>query len=459
MQTQATWQEVLTQLKPRIGESFLEKWFQSVRCIEFSEGDLVLWVPDTFHRDWIQDHFGKDLRDSIKSIGGNTPRIKFVVGDNGRMPEADQRPDLSQARDWPRSKPSIKPPTRSQSESVSCGLNQRYIFDNFVVGPSNEFAHAACKAVAEQEARNYNPLFIYGGVGLGKTHLLNAVGNHLMQANNGARVLCIQTENFVNEMIHGIRYEKMNEFRNKYRKQYNILLMDDVHVLAGKEQTQEEFFYTFNDLYSSGKKIIMTSDRFPKDMPELKERLRSRFESGIIVDIQPPEFETRLAILTGKAEEQGIDLPHEVAMFLAEKLTGSTRTLEGTLIRLGAFSSFAGQTIDIRMASDVLSAIHDEGDSLLTSDLIMKTVAEYFKIKVSDLKSKKRNRKYAYPRQLAMYLVREFLGLSYPEIGSCFGGKNHATVIHAYKKIVGCQEQSQETRLHIASIKRSLGVG
>ncbi len=443
MTDQKHWERVLESLRIRVGEESFEGWFRPLRLVGRQSDDLLVEVPNSFYQDWIRDRYGEDLRKALDEAGGEIKSVKFLV--NPEMIRAAEEAAASKG------KPGRKTTTHPD-------LNSRYTFENFVVGPSNQFAHAACRAVAEGAAKTYNPLFIYGGVGLGKTHLLNAVGNRIYQRNPRKRLICIQAETFMNDLINSIQQEKMGSFRKKYRKSCDVLLMDDIEILSGKERTQEEFFYTFNGLYESGKKIVLTSDRFPKDMPELEERLRSRFESGIIVDIQAPEFETKLAILRKKAEDDRIDIPDDVAVFLANNIKSNIRSLEGSLIRLGAFASVTGMELSVDLAKDVLKNLLDQEKKPISPDEIMKATAAYFQMKVSDLKSPRRFRKFAYPRQLAMYLCRDLVGLSYPEIGQSFGGKDHATVIHACKKVQQMIQNDIETGRHLSAIRRELGV-
>lgn len=334
-------------------------------------------------------------------------------------------------------------------------LNIRYTFESFVLGSSNQFASAAAMAVANNPATTYNPLFIYGGVGLGKTHLVNAIGNAILKNNPEMKVCYYTSEKFMNELINSLRYAKMDEFRNKFRSM-DVLLIDDVQFIAGKERTQEEFFHTFNALYDSHKQIVVTSDKFPKEIPGLEERLRSRFEWGLIADIQAPDMETKQAILRMKAEQNGIDLPREVAMFLASAVSSNIRELEGYLIRIGAFASLTATPITLAMAQEVLKDIMVEKRRELTVEEIQKLVATHFSVKVSDLKSAKRMKALVLPRQIAMYLSRQLTSCSYPEIGERFGGKDHSTIIHAIKKIEKNMEDDFQLRTTITSLKKDL---
>jgi chromosomal replication initiator protein len=323
------------------------------------------------------------------------------------------------------------------SPSLQPIFNPKYTFDHFVVGASNQFANAACLAVANLPAKNYNPLFIYGGVGLGKTHLLHAIGNHILKHHvlPDMRKICyISSEEFTNELINSLRYEKMDEFRNKFRRM-DILLIDDIQFISGKERTQAEFFHTFNSLYEARKQIVVTSDKFPKDIPNFEERLRSRFEWGLIADIQPPDIETKVAILRKKAEIENIPLPNDVAFFLAQQIDSNVRMLEGSLIRLGAFASLTKTPIDMHLAKEVLKNIIKPKEELISIDLVQKVVSSYFNMKISDLKVRRKYKGYVVPRQIAMYLSRKLTNASLLEIGEKFGGKDHSTVLHSIKKV------------------------
>jgi chromosomal replication initiator protein len=313
-------------------------------------------------------------------------------------------------------------------------LNPKYTFDSFVVGTSNQFAHAACMAVGEQLAKTYNPLFIYGGVGLGKTHLLHAIGHHARQRDPRIRVSYVSSEKFTNDLINSIRFDSTVEFRNRYRS-LDLLLIDDIQFIAGKERTQEEFFHTFNDLYDSSKQIVISSDRVPREIPTLEERLRSRFEWGLIADIQPPDLETKAAILRKKAQAQGVRLPDEVSLFIAKHVKSSIRELEGSLVRLAAQASFTHREISLELAQDVLKELSAEQQRLPTIPSIQRAVAEFFGVRVDDLRSRGRNKSIVLPRQVAMYLCREIVKASLPDIGDGFGGKDHSTVIHACEKV------------------------
>ncbi|MYA28537.1 MAG: chromosomal replication initiator protein DnaA, partial [Nitrospira sp. SB0666_bin_27] len=333
--------------------------------------------------------------------------------------------------------------------------NPKYTFENFVVGASNQFAPAASLAVAEQPARSYNPFFIYGGVGLGKTHLLNSIGNFVMEKGD-LRIAYVTTEQFTNEVINSIRYDKMMELRRRYRN-IDMLLIDDIQFLAGKERTQEEFFHTFNALYEDRKQIVLSSDRFPKEMPSMEERLRSRFEWGLIADLQPPDVETRIAILRKKSEEEGIVIGEEVIHLLAEGLKSNIRELEGALIRLGAYSTLTGQPITMDMVKTVLRDLLGNKKKVITPEDVQDVVAKRFHVKVAELKSKRRTKTVVHPRQIAMYLCRELTDASFPEIGREFGGKDHTTIIHACRQIEKALEKDNALRATLDSLKEEIG--
>jgi chromosomal replication initiator protein len=445
MQVDKTWSAIVEELARRVGAAGVSTWFSDLKLTAVNGRVLTIESPNHFTSDWIKKNYKTHLKEAASAALGADYDFELIVSSSQETHQAIVR-EKSETKDKPKPKPI----------SSTHAVITKYTLENFVVGRSNQFAYAACQAVAEKKARNYNPLFIYGGVGLGKTHLLNAVGNRLLDHNSSLKVVCIQAETFMNEMINAIREEKMPEFRNRYRREIDVLLMDDIEIIAGKERTQEEFFYTFNDLYLDGKKIVITSDKFPKEMTTLEERLRSRFESGIIVDIQPPEFETRLDILRRMSELEDITLPDEVAYYMAERVKSNVRKLEGSLIRLAAVTSLSGQPISIDLAEEVIKAVLDDPNTKLSAEDVMKKVAAYFKIKVSDMKSPKRNRKYTLPRQIAMYLCREMCSMSYPEIGSSFGGRDHSTVIHSCRKIGIDKNTDQELERHIEALKRKL---
>ncbi|HEY6839349.1 MAG TPA: chromosomal replication initiator protein DnaA, partial [Geobacteraceae bacterium] len=392
------WLEVQANIAKVLTPQSFSTWIKPIRFLGVTDNILELEVPNKFVKDWIHETYLPMIQEAVCSLAGSALRIEFKVGDAQRhhteAPKEETPPGRSAGK---KEKEHVEP---------NVTLNPKYTFDSFVCGGSNQFAHAASQAVANNPATNYNPLFIYGGVGLGKTHLLTAIGNHVLARNKKARVSYYTSEKFMNELINCLRYNKMEQFRNKFRNM-DILLIDDVQFIAGKERTQEEFFHTFNSLYESHKQIVVTSDKFPKDIPGLEERLRSRFEWGLIADIQPPDIETKMAILKKKAELDAIPLGDDVALFLASSSTTNVRELEGMLIRLGAFSSLTGKPISLTMAREVLKDIIVDKSRDITVEIIQKFIADHYKIKVADLKSAKRLKALVVPRQIAIYLCRE----------------------------------------------------
>jgi chromosomal replication initiator protein len=425
------WSKVTDALKERVGQQNFDIWIKPIHFIS-AEGEKVeLEVPNRFFKEWINEHYSVHIKESVSLLTHVPCQLQFRIRNektNGKDPVSQPLPSFEQHSLHP-SQPIFTP---------------KYTFDHFVVGASNQFAHAACLAVADSPAKNYNPLFIYGGVGLGKTHLLHAIGNHILQHRilPEVRKICyISSEEFTNELINSLRYEKMDEFRNKFRRM-DILLIDDIQFIAGKERTQAEFFHTFNSLYEARKQIVVTSDKFPKDIPNFEERLRSRFEWGLIADIQPPDTETKVAILKKKAEMENIVLPNDVAFFLASQIESNIRILEGSLIRIGAFASLTKTSIDVQLAKEVLKNIIKPKEEFISIDLVQKVVSNFFNIKISDLKVKRKYKGYVLPRQIAMYLSRKLTNASLLEIGDKFGGKDHSTVLHSIKKIE--QKMTQE---------------
>ncbi|HUL21303.1 MAG TPA: chromosomal replication initiator protein DnaA [Thermodesulfobacteriota bacterium] len=418
------WIKVTDALRERVGQQNFDIWIKPIHFIS-GEGEKVeLEVPNRFFKEWINEHYSVHIKEAVSLLTRVPCQLQFRIRNekiNGKDPVSQPSPSYEQHLPHP-------------SQPI---FNPKYTFDHFVVGASNQFAHAACLAVADSPAKNYNPLFIYGGVGLGKTHLLHAIGNHILQHRilPELRKICyISSEEFTNELINSLRYEKMDEFRNKFRRM-DILLIDDIQFIAGKERTQAEFFHTFNSLYEARKQIVVTSDKFPKDIPNFEERLRSRFEWGLIADIQPPDTETKVAILRKKAEMENIALPNDVAFFLASQIDSNIRILEGSLIRIGAFSSLTKTPIDIQLAKEVLKNIIKPKEEFVSIDLVQKVVSNFFNIKISDLKVKRKYKGYVLPRQVAMYLSRKLTNASLLEIGDKFGGKDHSTVLHSIKKV------------------------
>ena len=409
-------------------------WFGSIRLVSSTEDSVTLEVQNKFFKDMLLDRYTKLINSSIAKSCGKEMRVEFALKETSA--DVAAKPPLDHdAKEKAQAKPFWPFSRDKQEPGKEIGLNSKYTFDSFVIGPSNRFAHAASSAVCDSPAKAYNPLFIYGGVGLGKTHLMHAIGHKVLQKFPKAKVLYISSEEFTNQLIGAIQNRTTTKFREKYRH-VDILLIDDIHFIAGKESTQEEFFHTFNTLYDAHKQIVVSSDRPPKEIQALEERLVSRFEWGLVTDVQPPDFETRMAILKKKSERETITLPDDVYYFLAEKIKSNIRELEGALIRIVAYAKLVGKEISVDMVKDVLKDMIKEGEKKITIDIIQKKVCEYFDMKLSDMKVKKRSRGIAYPRQIAMYLARQLTDYSLPEIGEYFGGRDHTTVMHAYDKIM-----------------------
>ncbi|TCS80824.1 chromosomal replication initiator protein DnaA [Tepidibacillus fermentans] len=437
-QLQTLWKKTLSVIEGKISKPSFETWLQSTQASSLIKDQLTIIAPNEFARDWLESRYSILIQETLYEITGENFKIKFIIPSTTEM---DFIPD-------PTPKKKIVPPTEDEDSQYKSILNPKYVFDTFVIGAGNRFAHAASLAVAEAPAKAYNPLFIYGGVGLGKTHLMHAIGHYVIQHNEKAKVLYISSEKFTNEFINAIRDNKTVEFRNKYRN-IDVLLIDDIQFLAGKESTQEEFFHTFNALHEANKQIIISSDRPPKEIPTLEDRLRSRFEWGLITDIQPPDLETRIAILRKKAKAENLDIPNEVMIYIANQIDTNIRELEGALIRVVAYSSLINKDMSVELAAEALKDIIPSAKPKeITIHSIQKAVAEYYGLKLDDLKAKKRTRAVAFPRQVAMYLTRVLTDLSLPKIGEDFGGRDHSTVIHAYEKIMS--ELKTDTELQQA---------
>lgn len=412
-----TWDEVLGRIAPKVNAHSFSTWFKPTRFVEEDASSLRIQVPNGWFAEWLRTNYLPLIQDALREIARPGVAVEFLTG------EARRSAAVVSAGPDGAAQPPASPPW----------LNPRYTFDCFVVSSCNQFAHAAAVAVAEQPTRSYNPLYIYGGVGLGKTHLMQAIGNRLAQRGS-MRMRYLSTEHFMNELINAIRFEKTMEFKEQYRN-VEVLLIDDIQFLAGKERTQEEFFHTFNALYDAQKQIVITSDCPPREIPTLEERLRSRFEWGLIADIQPPDLETKVAILRKKAEAEGSRLPDDVALFIASNSKSNIRELEGALIRVIAYASVAGREITVDLARETLRDLLTPESPSLTVESIQKLVADYYNIKVSELKSRNNSQQVAFPRQIAMYLCKQLTDCSLPEIGRRFGGKHHSTVIHAIRKL------------------------
>jgi chromosomal replication initiator protein len=433
--------DILAQIKPKITKIISEEsyntWIEPIEFVEHTDDKCVLMVPNAFFRDWVAQHFEPILITLMKEVTNTDNKIEYVI-------KKEQRTDGKKGV-------VIRRPAEFNF------FNPKYTFESFVVGSSNQFANAACLAVATNPGKTYNPLFIYSGVGLGKTHLLNAIGNFLIKhGNSSAERICYTTaEQFTNELINALRYEKMEDFRNRFRKM-DILLIDDIQFIAGKERTQAEFFHTFNALYDNMKQIVVTSDKFPGDTESFEERLRSRFEWGLIADIQSPDIETKVAILNKKAENDHVALPLDVAFFIASHTEDNIRSLEGALIRIGAFASLNNSSVTIDLVKEVLGHMMKTKKKEITIDLIIKEVSSFFSLKPAELRSSRRIRSIIQPRQIAIFLSRKLTDYSLVSIGEKFGGKDHATVLHSIKKVEEEMKIKKEFKTTVEKIEAGI---
>jgi chromosomal replication initiator protein len=417
------WDEVLARIEAKVNRHSFATWFRPTSYLASDEQSLRVSVPNGQFRDWLSKNYLGVLQEALTEIGRPGTRVLFE--------ETSAVEDGSAA-------PPAPPVERDGSQ-----LNPKYTFESFVVGSSNQFAHAAARAVAEIPSKSYNPLFIYGGVGLGKTHLMHAIGHYILARQKRQNVLYISTDRFINEMINAIRFDRLPAFRAKYRA-VDVLLIDDIQFIAGKDRTQEEFFHIFNALHDGQKQIVVSSDCPPRQIPTIEERLHSRFEWGLIADIQPPDIETKVAILRKKAEAERVEVPENVALFIASKVRTNIRELEGSLIRLVAYASLTGRDIDLVLAQETLRDLLHTEDKPITIEMIQKYVADHYSLKISELKAKNNSKSVAVPRQIAMYLTKSLTGASLPEIGKEFGGKHHSTVIHSVRKIEDLRKQDPD---------------
>jgi chromosomal replication initiator protein len=423
------WDEILARIETKVNRHSFYTWFRPTTFVMSDRASVTVRVPNGLFKDWLTKHYSGVIAEATAELRRPSLVVHFVADSPVEAPMIPLSADEAAAL---QTGPAPSPPPSAQPGPA--GLNPRYTFDTFIVGSSNQFAHAACRAVAEAPSRSYNPLFIYGGVGLGKTHLMHAVGQYVLQHDRNLKLTYISSERFMNEMINAVRYDRVLDFRERYRS-VDVLLVDDIQFLAGKEGTQTEFFHTFNALYDSQKQIVLSSDCPPHEIPALEERLRSRFEWGLIADIQSPDLETKVAILKKKAETEAVPLPDNVAMYIAGKIKSNIRELEGSLIRLIAYASLTGQEISLPLAQDVLKNILDHEVKAVTIEIIQKFVADYYNLKMVELKSRNNAKSVAMPRQIAMYLCKSLTHASLPEIGRSFGGKHHSTVIHSIRKV------------------------
>ena len=438
----SVWDRVLARIETKVNRHSFYTWFKPTVFIDDDGNAVRIRVPNTLFRDWLTKHYTGVIAEALSEIDRSGTPVTFVTdpGDSS---------DIAFTADPP-------PPAAQDTEPAGArsGLNPRYSFSTFIVGSSNQFAHAACRAVAEAPSRSYNPLYIYGGVGLGKTHLMHAIGQYLLEHDPGLKLTYISSERFMNEMINAVRYDRILDFRERYRN-LDILLVDDVQFLAGKEGTQTEFFHTFNSLYDLQKQIVITSDCPPHEIRSLEERLQSRFEWGLIADIQPPDLETKVAILKKKADTEAIPLPDNVAIYIAGRIKSNIRELEGSLIRLIAYASLTGREISLALAQDVLKNVLAHDDRAVTIEVIQKAVADYYRLKPSDLKSRNSSKSISEPRQIAMYICKSLTTASLPEIGRRFGGKHHSTVIYSIRKIEGLRKRDSDFNTLINNLMQS----
>jgi chromosomal replication initiator protein len=441
--TGSIWDQVLARIETKVNQHIYSTWFKPTKFVS-DDGDVVrIRVPNALFSNWLNKHYAVVLDEALGEVNRQGCSVSFISEDAELATSPAPAAVSNAAADQP-----------DAIDDAPGSLAPRYSFDAFIVGPSNQFAHAACRAVAEAPSRSYNPLFIYGGVGLGKTHLMHAIGHYVLTHLKALKLTYISSERFMNEMINAVRYDRILDFRERYRS-VDVLLVDDIQFIAGKEGTQNEFFHTFNALYDSQKQIVISSDCPPHEIPSLEERLRSRFEWGLIADIQPPDLETKVAILKKKAETEGIPLPDNVALYIAGKIKSNIRELEGSLIRLIAYASLTGREISLTLAQDVLRNVLQHDDRAVTIEIIQKFVSDYYQLKLTELKSRNNSKSIALPRQVAMYLCKSLTSASLPEIGRSFGGKHHSTVIHSIRKIEDLRQRDADFNTHINNLMES----
>ncbi len=438
------WNRCLELIEERVGKGAFDLWFRPIKAKQMKEDQLILEMPNRFYREWVEENYSQMINDTVREITGRDFDIRFRVSVKQDTEEKRQYAQFTQKKRALRQR--------------GVYLNPKYTFDGFVVGPSNAFAHAAALKVSESPGTVYNPLFIYGGVGLGKTHLISAIGNHILDKMPDLKVIYVQSEQFTNEVVSAIRHDRMTELKEKYRT-VDVLLIDDIQFIANKTSTQEEFFHTFNSLYEQQKQIVISSDRPPKEIQDVTDRLKSRFTMGLLADIQPPSFETKLAIVYKKAELLNIVVPHDVAEYLAMRVKSNIRDLEGCLIKLAAHSSLSGLPISLEMARHALRDMIPEEHRPITVDRILKVVSEFFGVKVQDLRSKKKTKEIVLARQVAMYLARQLTDLSLGDIGKNIGGKDHATVIYACRQVEAKKAQDESFERILESMIKKLKEG
>jgi chromosomal replication initiator protein len=444
------WEQILARVETKVNRHSFYTWFKPTSFVAEDAAAITVRVPSVLFKDWLTKHYSGVLSEAMGEVKKANLLIRFVSDGQAEAATVPLDPDAAPVG-------GVAAPPEPGPTAVGpgpAGLNPRYTFDTFIVGSSNQFAHAACRAVAEAPSRSYNPLFLHGGVGLGKTHLMHAVGQYVLQHDRNLKLTYISSERFMNEMINAVRYDRVIDFRERYRS-VDVLLVDDIQFLAGKEGTQTEFFHTFNALYDSQKQIVLSSDCPPREIPALEERLRSRFEWGLIADIQSPDLETKVAILKKKAETEAVPLSDDVAIYIAGKIKSNIRELEGSLIRLVAYASLTGQEITLPLAQEVLRNVLDHEATAVTIEIIQKFVADYYNLKMVDLKSRNNSKSIAMPRQIAMYLCKSLTNASLPEIGRSFGGKHHSTVIHSIRKVEDLRKKDSDFSTQIGNFLES----
>ena len=454
MASVTVWDQVLSRIEDQVGKHSFSTWFKPTTLMADGGQSLSIRVPNLLFVEWLPKHYSVVLAEALRDVGRADVKLVFVP-DAAAAAQDENRAPAVVTRTSREYEPIVDPAPAVPEPLRAGSLIPRYTFDTFIVGPSNQFAHAACRAVAETPSRSYNPLFIHGGVGLGKTHLMHAIGHYVVQHHPGLVLTYISSERFMNEMINAVRFDRILDFRSRYRS-VDVLLVDDIQFVSGKEGTQNEFFHTFNALHDAQKQIVISSDRPPHEIPALEERLRSRFEWGLIADIQVPDVETKAAILKRKAEEEGVPLADDVAMFMASRIKSNVRELEGSLIRLIAYSSLTTKPLTIELAQEVLKNVIDHDEKAITIEQIQKYVADYYHLKLHELKSRNNSKSVAMPRQVAMYLCKSLTHASLPEIGRSFGGKHHSTVIHSIKKVELMRKKSGDFDKQVGNLLESI---
>jgi len=443
------WTEALHGLRPRLGKETFDLWLRPLELLEVADRRVRLRAPSQFMKEWFENHYKEAVLEQMAGGGSPAPEIEIEVAVDAAPsePSASSRPAAPAA---PAPKPVVAPPPT--------GLADRYRFDTFITGASNELAASAAAAVAEDPGHRFNPLLLYGGVGLGKTHLLHAVGHAIHDNHPKLRIVYLSAERFMNEFISAVRYNQFDEFRKRYREDCDVLLIDDVQFISGRDRTMDEFFHVFNALYEAGKQIMVTADRTPSDMQGMEERLTSRLNWGLVADVKAPDLETRVAILRQKAEHDRIAIPNDVCVYLASLVRSNVRELEGALVRVSTFAALKGRPITEAFVRDVLGdpADDERHSAPITVESVLKTVAQYFSVRIADIKGPRRHKGIARPRMIAMYLSRELTGSSFPEIGLRFGGKDHSTVINACKRMTAIQQDDPELRATITQLRTQL---